>query len=400
MSPRHALELLKQTAQHWSADRCPSMGAALSYYTVFSVAPLLLIVISLAGLFLGQDAARGAIVGEVRDLVGEQGAEVIQTALQSVSQPKEGLLGTLVGVVLLLVGATTVFAELQEDLHRVWKAEDPAKGQGIWGFLRARLLSIGMIMAIGFLLLVSLVASAALSALAEWSTGFFGEWAVTAQVVNFVVGFAMVTTAFALIYRFLPQVRIEWDDVWIGAIVTSLLFSAGKWAIGLYIGKSAVTSAFGAAGSLAVLLVWVYYSAQVFLFGAEFTFVYSHALGSRQGQEAPPPVGAPRLSVLPAAVSPAALAPHPPPAPLLLPAPAPRPRHTMLKLLGSVALGMAAVAAGAHFWRGGRRPVLYSPALRSNHRRRAFAPWPSSRPSSRPIFRWPTSTTATTPTMR
>lgn len=388
MTPRHALELLKQTAQHWSADRCPSMGAALSYYTVFSVAPLLLIVISVAGLFLGQDAARGAIVGQVSGLVGERGAEVIQTALQSVSEPKEGLVGTLVGVVLLLVGATTVFAELQEDLHRVWKAEDPAKARGLWGFLSARLLSIGMIMAIGFLLLVSLVASAAISALADWSTGFFGDWALLAQVVNFAVSFAIVTTLFALIYRFLPQVPIEWDDVWIGAAVTALLFTVGKWAIGLYIGKSAVTSGFGAAGSLAVLLVWVYYSAQVFLFGAEFTFVYSHALGSRQGQAAPAPVAPPTLSVLPPSVSPTAATPPPPPPPLLLPAPAPRPRHTLLKLVGSAALGAAAFAA------------IYSRALRSNHRHRAFVPWPSSRPSSRPIFRWPTSTTATTPTMR
>lgn len=294
MSPRRIFELLKETAAHWSADRCPSMGAALSYYTVFSVAPLLLIVISLAGLFLGREAARGAIVGQVSGLVGTRGAEVIQTALQSVAEPKEGALATLIGVLLLVVGATTVFAELQEDLHRIWKTEDPARAKGVWGFLRARLLSIGMIMAIGFLLLVSLVASAAITALADWSTGFFGEWALTAQVVNFVVSFAMVTTAFALIYRFLPQVRIEWRDVWIGAVVTSLLFTVGKWAIGLYIGKSAVTSGFGAAGSLAVLLVWVYYSAQVFLFGAEFTFVYSHALGSRQGRPTPRPGAATR----------------------------------------------------------------------------------------------------------
>ncbi|HEV7913030.1 MAG TPA: YihY/virulence factor BrkB family protein [Albitalea sp.] len=276
--------LVKEAVSSWSRDRAPSMGAALSYYTVFSIAPLLLIVISVAGLVFGADAAQGAIVGQLQGLLGESGAQVVQDLLKSVAEPKDSLLATAVGAVLLLLGATTVFAELQDDLDRIWKAPERNKPHGLWGWVRSRFLSFGLILGFGFLLLVSLVASAAVAALGDWWGPAFRGWEVLAQAVNLVLSFALVTVMFALIYRFMPHVRIEWHDVWLGAAVTALLFTIGKFAIGLYLGKSDVVSGFGAAGSLAVLLLWVYYSAQIFLLGAEFTWVFAHAVGSRQAK--------------------------------------------------------------------------------------------------------------------
>lgn len=289
MTPKEAWRLVKEAAAAWMEDRAPSMGAALSYYTVFSIAPLLLIVIAVAGLVFGTEAAQGAIVAQLQGLLGDGGARTIQELLRSVSEPKEGVAATIVGAVLLLIGATTVFAELQVALDRVWEVPERARPSGLWGFLRARLLSFGMILGIGFLLLVSLVISAAISALGNWWGPLFGGWETLAHVVNFAASFALVTVMFALIYRFMPDVRIEWHDVWIGAAVTALLFTIGKTLIGLYIGKSSVASGFGAAGSLAVLLLWVYYSAQIFLLGAEFTWVYAHSYGSQQAQPAKRP---------------------------------------------------------------------------------------------------------------
>jgi membrane protein len=247
---------------------------------------LLLIVIAVAGLVFGQEAAQGAIVGQLQSLLGDSGAEIVQQMLKSVSEPKEGIVATVTGVVLLLIGATTVFAELQDDLDRVWKAPARAKPSGLWGWVRSRILSFGMILAIGFLLLVSLVVSAAISALGDWWGPMFSGWETLAQAINFLLSFGLVTAMFAFIYRFMPHVRIEWRDVWTGAVVTALLFTVGKLLIGLYIGKSSVASGFGAAGSLAVLLLWVYYSAQIFLLGAEFTWVYAHSLGSSREKPA------------------------------------------------------------------------------------------------------------------
>jgi membrane protein len=283
---RRLVSLVKDAAAAWVEDRAASMGAALSYYSVFSVAPLLLIVIAVAGLVFGREAAQGAIVGQLQGLLGDSGAEIVQQMLKSVSEPQEGIVATVTGVVLLLVGATTVFAELQDDLDRVWKAPARAKPSGLWGWVRSRILSFGMILAIGFLLLVSLVVSAAISALGDWWGPMFAGWETLAQVINFLLSFGLVTAMFAFIYRFMPHVRIEWRDVWTGAAVTALLFTVGKFVIGLYLGKSSVASGFGAAGSLVVLLLWVYYSAQIFLLGAEFTWVYAHSLGSRRGTPA------------------------------------------------------------------------------------------------------------------
>jgi membrane protein len=283
--------LVKATFSSWLNDYAPSMGAALAYYTLFSIAPLLLIVISTAGLVFGEQAVRGEIFDQLRGLMGEQGAQAVQSLLESVSQPEESAAGTIIGTVLLLVGATTVFGELQDAFDRIWRA--PAKGEaGWWKVLRGRLLSFGMILGIGFLLIVSLVFSAALAALGKWWGTYFPGLEVLAIAVNFVFSFALMTAMFAMLYKFMPRVKIAWKDVWAGAVVTALLFAVGKLLIGLYIGKSAISSGYGAAGSLVVVLVWVYYSAQIFLLGAEFTRIYSHAHGSRKEQAVPEKSGA------------------------------------------------------------------------------------------------------------
>ena len=287
MHLRRHLVVLKKAGNAWIDDHAQSMGAALSYYTIFSLAPMLLIAISIAGLVFGRDAAQGAVVEQLRALIGESAAQGVQDLLRNVSRPAQGIVATVTGFVVLIVGATSVFAELQDDLNRIWEAPVRAKVSGWWAVLRTRLLSMGMILAIGFLMLVSLAASAAFDAFASWSSSPLGAWEGVAHAVNFVVSFGLTTALFALLYRFMPDATIEWRDVGIGALVTAFLFSFGKTLIGLYIGKSAVASGFGAAGSLAVLLAWVYYSAQIFLFGAEFTWAYAHAFGSRQDTAAP-----------------------------------------------------------------------------------------------------------------
>lgn len=278
--------LIKASIASWRKDHASSMGGALAYYTLFSIAPVLIIVIAVAGFFLGPEAARGEIVAQLQGLLGTDGAAAVQALLESASKPEEGLLATITSVLLLLLGATTIFAELQSDLDRIWRAETKPIS-GLWAFLRARILSFGMVLVLAFLLLVSLVVSAALSALGKWWGGWFEGWAVLLEVLNFAVSFAITTGLFALIYKLLPRAEIAWHDVWIGAAVTALLFAVGKFLIGLYIGRSGVASGFGAAGSFVVLLVWVYYSTQIFLLGAEFTWVYAHARGSRRGRDRP-----------------------------------------------------------------------------------------------------------------
>ena len=304
MTITHFWTLTKAAASSWVDDYAQSMGAALAYYTMFSIAPLLLIVISIAGFLFGVDTARGEIVDQLRGLMGPQGAQAVQGLLVSMSKPAESITAVIVGSTLLLIGATSVFAELQDALDRIWRAPKRRKG-GIWHLLRARLLSFGMIMGIGFLLMVSLVVSAALAAFGRLWGPLFADWALLASGINFLFAFGFTTTFFALIYKIMPRVDVDWADVWIGAVVTALLFTVGKSLIGLYIGRSGVTSGFGAAGSLVVLLVWVYYSAQVFLMGAEFTWAYSLTFGSRRHQ--PVPMAA---TVLPSAATPGRPEPH------------------------------------------------------------------------------------------
>jgi len=287
-SPSTLWPMVKKSASAWSDDFAPSMGAAIAYYTAFSIAPLLVIVIAIAGLFFGRDAASGALYAQISGLIGDQGAKAVEGLVASASDTGKGIVATIIGVVLLLVGATTVFAELQSDLDRIWKAPAMKKPEGVWGMIRARLLSLGMVVSIGFLLMVSLVVSASLSALGTLWGGFFDDFEWLLQIVNFLVSLAVITALFALMYKILPRVKIAWHDVLVGSLVTAILFTIGKLLVGLYLGKSSVVSGFGAAGSLAVLLLWVYYSAQIFLFGAEFTWVYAHQLGSRVGQDQPP----------------------------------------------------------------------------------------------------------------
>ncbi|MFG5408192.1 YihY/virulence factor BrkB family protein [Piscinibacter sakaiensis] len=293
ITPRQAWSLCRATVDAWLDDRAASMGAALAYYTLFSIAPLLLIVISVAGLLFGAEAARGEIFEQARGLVGDQGAAALQALLESVNRPAGGVAATLLGIGLMVIGATTVFAELQGSLDRIWQVP-PRLGSGVWDLLRARVLSFGVILGIGFLLIVSLLFSAAIAALQKWWSPWLGSWQAPVEALNHVLSLLLVTTMFAMIYRLMPRVRIEWRDVAVGAVVTATLFTLGKWAIGLYIGTTGVGSGFGAAGSLVALMAWVYYSAQVFLLGAEFTWVYAHTLGSRRGMPADlPPTAAP-----------------------------------------------------------------------------------------------------------
>jgi membrane protein len=238
-----------------------------------------------AGLVLGREAASGQIFAQLQGLLGDDGATAIQGMVESASLSGKSFLATAIGVVTLVIGATTVFTELQSALDRIWESPAAEKKEGVWNLLRSRVLSFGMILAIGFLLLISLVVSAGLSALGSWWAPMFGGWEILLQVVNFVVSLVVVTLLFAMIYKFLPRAKIGWHDVWIGAAATALLFTLGKFLIGLYIGKSSVASGFGAAGSLVVVLVWVYYSAQIFLLGAEFTWVYAFRHGSRRGEQ-------------------------------------------------------------------------------------------------------------------
>ena len=294
-SVRQGWRLLKTAGQAWLDDYAPSMGAALAYYTAFSLAPLLLIVISIAGLVFGADAARGEIFGQLRSTMGDSAAAGIESLLASVSKPSEGITATVIGVVVLLVGATTVFGELQDALDRIWRAPARVGGSGLWQLLRARLLSFGMIFGIAFLLMVSLVLGAGMAALGKWWGGAFAGWEVLAQVLNALASFALTAAVFAFIYKLMPRVKVEWHDVAVGALMTALLFTVGKTLIGLYIGKTGVASGFGAAGSIVIVLVWVYYSAQIFLMGAEFTWVYAHAFGSMKAT----PAQAPAASAVP-----------------------------------------------------------------------------------------------------
>jgi len=278
--------LTKAASSAWVDDYAQSMGAALAYYTLFSIAPLLWMVISIAGLIFGVDAARGEIVAQLQGLMGRAGAEELQAMLVSASRPAESIAATISSGLLLLVGATSVLAELQDALDRIWRAPKRVAG-GVWNLLRARLLSFGMIMCIGFLLMVSLVFSAALAALNGAWGPLLADWETMASIANFAFSFVLATAMFALIYKIVPRVKVHWTDVAIGAVVTALPFTPGKTLIGLSSRKDAVTSGLGAAGSLVVSLVWVYYSAQIFLLGAEFTWAYALTFGSRRTQAVP-----------------------------------------------------------------------------------------------------------------
>ena len=272
MQPRDLFRLLKTTVYEWMDHRAMQAAAALAYYALFSIAPLLLIVISIVGLVFGPDTARASVMDQMRGLVGESGARGIEQMLAGVRDPTANAAAGLVGVVVLLFGASGVFGQLKDALNTIWEAPAPPGGM-IASYVRGRFLSFAMVLAVGFLLLVSLLVSAGLQAVGTYMTGLLpgseGIW----EGVNFLVSWGTITLLFAMIFKYIPDKEIRWRDVWIGALISALLFSLGKTLIGLYLGRSAVASAYGAAGSLVVLLVWVYYSSLLVLLGAEFSHV-------------------------------------------------------------------------------------------------------------------------------
>ena len=273
--------LFKDTAREFNEDKVPRLGAALAYYTIFSIGPVLLIAVAMAGLFLGQEAARGQISAELGKLLGPHMAKSLEEIIEAAAKPKNGRLATIVGLITLAPGASGVFGQLKDALNTIWNVEQK-KAAGIIGFIRGRFLSMAMVLGIGFLLLVSLVFDAAIAALGPWLERLIGGEAVM-NILSLVLSFAISTVLFAAIFRILPDLKIAWHDVWFGALFTSLLFVLGKWGLGVYLGKAAVGSAYGAAGSLVILLVWVYWSAQILFFGAEFTQVYARTFGSLRG---------------------------------------------------------------------------------------------------------------------
>jgi membrane protein len=279
-SPKFLFRMLKATYREWSNDQVPRMGAALSYYTIFSIAPLLVIAIAIAGFVFGEKAVQGQITSEIQGLIGPESARAVQTMIQSAHKPAHGVIATIIGVVVLLLGASGVFGEMQTALNLIWKVDISSK-TGVWNLIRQRFLSFGMVLGIGFLLLVSLMLSAGLSAAAGYLESYLHIPAAIFEAFDFVFSLAIIAALMAAIFKFLPDVKVPWGDVWIGGILTSILFTIGKFLIGFYIGKSVNMSAYGAAASVVVILAWIYYSAQLLYFGAEFTYVYSNECGSQ-----------------------------------------------------------------------------------------------------------------------
>lgn len=280
MTVEEAFALLKKAAWDWFDDQAPTLGAALAFYTVFSLAPLLIITVAIAGLVFGREAAQGQIFDQLRSLVGEASAGAMQDVVQNAnSTPATGLVATLIGFATLIVGASGVFGQMQTSLNFIWGVQSKP-GRGILGLLHDRVLSFGFILVVGFLLLISLLLTTAIAFIAEWFGGIVPGIEMLIQAANAILSLAVITLLFAMIFKFLPDAKIAWRDVWIGALITAALFTVGKEVLGLYLGKSGVGSSYGAAGSLIVLLLWVYYSAQIVFFGAEFTKVYANRFGS------------------------------------------------------------------------------------------------------------------------
>lgn len=277
------IDVLKEAASEFSEDRVPRLASSLAYYTLFSVAPLLLIAIAISGIIFGEEAARGEIVGSLRTVIGENGATMIEEMVQNAAREKTSVLAAIAGFATLLIGASGVFGQLHEAFNTIWEVE-PKKGGGISGFIRQRFMSFAMVLGVGFLLLVSLLLSAALAAVGKFFGAVLPGGETLWHIVNLVVAFAVISGLFAAMFRYLPDIRIPWRDALIGGVFTSALFTIGKFAIGIYLGKSSVASTYGAAGSLVVLLIWIYYSGLILFLGAEFAEVYSRrrsGVGSR-----------------------------------------------------------------------------------------------------------------------
>ncbi|MHA4870560.1 YihY/virulence factor BrkB family protein [Duganella sp. PWIR1] len=279
MKTKTILSVFKCAISEWFEHRGGSMGAALAFYTLFSLAPILVLVLAIAGWFYGPQAAQGELFAQLRGLVGTQGAEAIQLVLAGAKNKEEGRLATLIASALLLFGATTVFAELKDSLDAIWQVPPLTKGT-FWNVIRTRLLSFGMVLVLAFLLMVSLVVSALLTLLEKYWGSLWGDAGMILSGLNMAISFLVIAALFGVIFKMLPRIKLSWHDVTIGALGTAALFTLGKYAIGAYIGNSGVASSFGAAGSMIALLLWVYYSAQIFFFGAEFARQYALQLGS------------------------------------------------------------------------------------------------------------------------
>lgn len=278
------LNLFKQTFTEFGEDKAPRLGAALAYYTIFSIAPLLLIAIAIAGIVFGREAVQGQVVAQLRGVMGQSTAESLQEMIRNAAKPKAGTIATIIGVITLLFGASGVFQQLKDALNTIWNVE-PSKKGGFMVQVRQKFLSVTMVLGVGFLLLVSLVIDTAISTVGKYASHVLPGGDAIWQTIQIAVSLAVVTFLFAMIFRYLPDTRIEWRDVWFGAGFTSILFVVGKFALGFYLGRGSIGSSYGAAGSLIVLLVWVYWSAQILFFGAEFTQVYARTHGSRIGDD-------------------------------------------------------------------------------------------------------------------
>jgi membrane protein len=288
LSIRELWTLARESVSAWSSDYAPSMGGAIAFYTIFSIAPMLIIIIAVAGLVFGEEAARAELMSQVSDMAGQEAAVAVAGILREASRPGQGLVAMTIGLAVLVVGATTVFAELQSALNRIWQVPDaPSGGGGIWRMILSRIIALVLVVSIAGLLLALVAISTVITALGDVWSAHLGGWEIVLRIVDLIVSLALLTTLFALVYRYVPRADIAWSDVWLGAAVTAVLFIIGRYLIGFYLGTAGIGSAFGAAGSLVVLLMWVYYTAQIFLLGAEFTWVYAHRYGSRAARAEP-----------------------------------------------------------------------------------------------------------------
>jgi membrane protein len=278
MEPKTAWTVFREAASAWANDNATRLSASLAFYTILSITPLFVIAVAIAGTVFGYAAATGALTDQLRGLLGDAGAEVAKTTVAHADKPASGTIATLMGIVTLLFGASGVFGELQGALNTIWNVK-PKSGQSIWTKVRDRFLSFGMVLVVGFLLLVSLVVTTTLAAFGGYLEGLAPGVPVLMQGANFIVSFLVVTVLFALIFKYLPDAEVAWRDVWFGASMTAGLFTVGKYVIGMYLGRFAPGTPFGAAGSLVVFVVWVYYSGLIVFFGAELTQVTARRAG-------------------------------------------------------------------------------------------------------------------------
>jgi membrane protein len=314
MDLKSTIPLLKETYKKWSEHQAPRLGASVAFYSLLSFAPLLVLIAAVAALVFDRTTAQNAMIDQARQMIGDRGAETVKSLLMNAQKPSSGILASVIAFITLLFGASGVFSELRDALNTIWDAQ-PDQTSGFMAMVKQKLFSFGMVLSVGFLLLVLLILSAGLAVAGK----FFGQMLplpeAVFQAINFVVSFAVITILFALLFRYVPNRRIEWSDVWVGAIGTALLFTIGKFLLGLYLGKASVGSAYGAAGSLVAVIVWVYYSAQIFFFGAEFTRVHADAHAAKQPVAAATQTREPEkqqtLSTTPAPVPPPQPEPRP-----------------------------------------------------------------------------------------